>query len=137
MKGFSVFIDVDLFPIIDSELDFKFGDTSVKSKGGLILMLRTLGSTPDIPVIHDVNDVEISLLLGFYTLDGNKLLVHKVANHLLSCITTKKVLVILEGVCNISLIRKDPISLFLCLRNSFTLYHGTTAEASETVRSQI
>ena len=43
--------------IIDSKHDFRFGDTSVRSRGKVELMLPTSGSTPCIPVILDVLDV--------------------------------------------------------------------------------
>ena len=50
-------------PIIDSKRDFKLGDTSVKSRGMVELMLPTPESAPEIPVILDVVHVEILLFL--------------------------------------------------------------------------
>ena len=44
-------------PIIHSKRDFKFGDTVIRSREIVELMLPTPGSTLDIPVIHDVVDV--------------------------------------------------------------------------------
>ena len=48
------------------------------------LMIPTPGSTPGIPVILDVLDVEIPPLQGLYVLDGNNPIVDKESNHLWS-----------------------------------------------------
>ena len=45
-------------------------------------MLPTPVSTPDIPVILDIVDVEIPPLLGLDILDGKNLLFDNVTNHL-------------------------------------------------------
>ena len=46
------------------------------------LMLPTTGPPLDIPVILDVVDLKIPPLLGLHVLDGNKLLVDNIANHI-------------------------------------------------------
>ena len=58
--------------IIDSKRDFKFGDTLVRSRGMIELLLPTPGSTPDIPVILDVSDIEIQALLELDIKIGKK-----------------------------------------------------------------
>ena len=58
------------FPKTDSKYDFKFGDTLVRSRGMLELMLPTPGSTHDIPVILGSLDVEVPPLLGLDAVDG-------------------------------------------------------------------
>ena len=45
-------------------------------------MLPTTGSTPDILVLFHVVDVEIPAIIGLDILDGNKILVDNVTNHL-------------------------------------------------------
>ena len=60
-------------PVIDSKHDFRFGDTLVRSRVMIELMLPAPGSTLDIPVILDVVDVEIPPLPGLEVLDGNNL----------------------------------------------------------------
>ena len=69
-------------PIIDCKRDFKFGDTIVRPRGIVELMLPRAGSTLDIPLIFDVEDVDISTILGLDVLDGNNLLVDNLTNHI-------------------------------------------------------
>ena len=64
------------------QTNLKFGDTLVRSRGMMELMLPTPESTLDISVIIDVIDVEIPALLVQDVLDGKNLLVDIVTNHL-------------------------------------------------------
>ena len=70
-------------PIIDCKREFKFGDTLVRSRDMVELMLPIPGSTLDILVILDVVDVEIPPLFGLIVLEGNNLLVDDLFNNLL------------------------------------------------------
>ena len=94
-------------PIIDSESDFKFGDTLIRPRGMVELMLPTSGSTLGIPVILDVIGFEISPLLGLNVLDWNNFRVDIVTNHLWSGIITNKDLLRFEDIWKIKLIRRD------------------------------
>ena len=80
-------------PIIDYTRDFKLGDTLVRSRGMVELILPAPRSTLDISVIRDVVDVEIPPFLVLDILEGNNLLVDNVTNHL----------------CNRIIINKDPL----------------------------
>ena len=77
-------------PKIDSRRDFKFGDTLVRSRGMVELMIPTPGSTFDRPVILDAINVETAPLLGLDVLDGSNGLVYNVTNHLWSRIITNR-----------------------------------------------
>ena len=108
-------------PLIDSKRDLKFGDTLVRSRGMIELMLAALGCTLDIPVAVDVVDVEILPLLGFDVLDVNNVVVDNLTNHLWNRIITYKDPLRYEDMRRIKLIRKaehlyvplsTPIQLF-------------------------
>ena len=66
---------------MDSKDGFRFGDTFVRSRGMVQLVLTTSGSTLDILVLLDFVHVEISALLGLDFLDSNKYLLNNVINH--------------------------------------------------------
>ena len=68
--------------IIDSQRDFKFRDTLVIYRGKVDLMLSNPGSTLDITVILDVDNVEIPPMLVQEALEGINSLVENTANHL-------------------------------------------------------
>ena len=108
-------------PMIDPKRDFIFDDTLVRSRGMVELMLRTPWSTLDIPVILDVLDVEIPVLLVLDILDGNNVPVDNVTDHLWNRLITNKDPLRFENIWKIKLIRKGehqyvllstPIQLF-------------------------
>ena len=68
--------------IIDSKREFKFGDSLVRSRGVVEIMLPTPGSTLDITVILDVVDVKIPALPVLDVFYWNNLLADNVNNHL-------------------------------------------------------
>ena len=57
-------------PVIGSKRDFKFGNTCVRSRGMVELMLLIPGSALDIPVIPEVAHVEIPALHELEALEG-------------------------------------------------------------------
>ena len=99
----------------------KFGDTFVRSRGMVELMLATPESTLDIPFMLDVVDVKVPLLLELDGLEGNNLLVDSVTNHLWNHIITSMDPLRFEDIWKIRLMRKcdylcvlllTPIQLF-------------------------
>ena len=126
--------------MIDSKSDFKFGDTLIRSRGMVELMFPGPGSTPEIPVILDVVDVEIPPLLVYDVQDGKTLLVGNVNNHLWSRIITNKDPLRSEDIWNIKLIRRGdhlyvplstPIQLFYTMARLRKL-HKQFSHPSET-----
>ena len=96
------------FPIIDSKHNFKFGDTLVRSRSILELMLPTPEST----------------LLGLEVLDGNNLLVNNLTNHLWNRIITNKDPLRFEDMWKIKFIRKGDypcVSLSRLIQLFFTI----------------
>ena len=86
------------------------------------LMLPTPGSTLDIPVILDAEDVEIPPFLGLDVLDGNNLLVDNAINHLQSCIATNKDPLRFEDMWKIKPMRKTE-HLYVPLSTSIQLFY--------------
>ena len=105
-KGLSVIFGRRSIPIIDSKRDLKFGDTLVRSRGIIELMLPTPGCTLDILVILDVLDVKIPPLLGLNVLDRNNLLVDNITYHLWNRIISNKDPLRFEDIWKIKLIIK-------------------------------
>ena len=58
-------------PVINSQRDFEFEDTLIRSRELVELKIRTTGKALDIIVLLDVVDVEIPALLWLYVLDGD------------------------------------------------------------------
>ena len=96
----------NFIPMIQSERDFQFGDTLIRSKSMIELILPTPGNRREIPVIMDVVDVDIPALLGIDVLDGNNLFVDNVAGHLWNRIITCKEPLQFEDRWKTQLIRK-------------------------------
>ena len=71
-------------PNTDSKRDLEFGNTLVRSRGMVELMIQTSGSTLDIPVVCGVAHVETPALQGYDVLYGNNFLFEKLTNHLWS-----------------------------------------------------
>ena len=78
--------------IRDSEHDFNSGDTLVGCRGMVELVSLTLVSRSNIPVICKFVELKIPALQRKYVFDRNNLLVENVTNHLLSRITTNRVI---------------------------------------------
>ena len=71
-------------PMIESERDFLFGYTMIRSKCMIELILPTPESLRDILILMDVVDVDIPSLLGLDVLDFKNLIVDKITEHLCS-----------------------------------------------------
>ena len=69
-------------PIVKSERDFRFANTTMHSKGMVHVMLSTPEGYPDILILLDVFDGNILALLGLDVLDGNNLFVGDLTGHL-------------------------------------------------------
>ena len=109
-------------PVIDYKHDFKHGDTLVRSRGMVKLMLPTLRSTIEIPFILDVVEIEIPTLLGLDVLDRNNLLVHNMTNHLWNRIITNKDPLRFDNMLKIKLIRNGQ-HLYVPLSTSIQLFY--------------
>ena len=92
--------------LIDSKSDFKFGNTLVRPRDMVELMLPTPWSTLDIPVILDFVDVKIPSFLESDVLDVTNLLVDNATNHLWNRIIINRDRLRFEDVRNFELIRK-------------------------------
>ena len=93
-------------PITESERDFCFGDTVILSKGMVEIMLQTLATFYDIPVLPNVVDVNIRTLLGLDALDGNNLLIDNVTGHLWNRVIMSKQPLRYDDMREVKLIRK-------------------------------
>ena len=93
-------------PMIESDRDFQFGDTMIRSKGMVELILPTPGSVRDVPILMDVVDIDIPALLGLDVLDGNNLFVDNVTGHLWNRIVTCNEPLRFKDRWKIKLIRK-------------------------------
>ena len=83
----------------------------------VVLLLPTPGSIPDIPVILNVVDVEISPLLRLDLLDGNNLVADNKTNDLWSRIIINKDPLRIEGVWKTNLIMKGD-NMYILLSTS-------------------
>ena len=76
-------------PMIESDRDSQFGDTVIKSKVMVELLLLTSGHIQGIPILFDTVDIGVPGHLDFYALDGDNLFVYNVTGHLWNPIITK------------------------------------------------
>ena len=92
--------------LIDYKSDFKFGNTLVRPRDMVELMLPTPGSTLDVPVILDFVDVKIPQSLESDVLDETNLLVDNATNHSWNRMITNRYRLRFEGIWNVKLITR-------------------------------
>ena len=76
--------------MIESDWDFQFGDTGIRSKEIVELFLSTPGHVRNLQILFDLVVVNVPTVLGLDVLDGNNLFANHVTGYLYSLVGTNE-----------------------------------------------